>query len=106
VHQGGASIGRRSARQRRLAGFSRAYFLRRYGLLRTRAAPRVVVTEAAVVAADALLARDFQAFGGRLAGWRAAGDRVQRPHPPAEAIEESIGLLESLRLRRSAVSAS
>jgi N-acetylglucosaminyl-diphospho-decaprenol L-rhamnosyltransferase len=105
VHRGGASIGRRSARQRRLAGFSRAYFLRRYGLLRTRAAPRVVITEAAVVAADALLARDLQAFGGRLEGWRAAANRPRRSAPPGEAIEHSIGLLQSLRLRRSAVSA-
>jgi N-acetylglucosaminyl-diphospho-decaprenol L-rhamnosyltransferase len=105
VHRGGASIGRRSARQRRLAGFSRAYFLRRYGLLRTRAAPRVVITEAAVVAADVVLARDLQTFGGRLEGWRAAADRPRRPAPPGEAIEDSIGLLQSLRLRRSAVSA-
>jgi N-acetylglucosaminyl-diphospho-decaprenol L-rhamnosyltransferase len=105
VHRGGASIGRRSARQRRLAGFSRAYFLRRYGLLRTRAAPRVVITETAVVAADALVTRDLQAFGGRLEGWRAAGNRPRRPAPPGKAIEHSIGLLQSLRLRRSAVSA-
>jgi N-acetylglucosaminyl-diphospho-decaprenol L-rhamnosyltransferase len=105
VHRGGASIGRRSLRQRRLAGFSRAYFLRRYGLLRTRAAPRVVVTEAAVVAGDALLARDLQAFAGRLAGWRAASNRPRRSAPPPEAIEHAIGLLQSLRLRRSALSA-
>jgi N-acetylglucosaminyl-diphospho-decaprenol L-rhamnosyltransferase len=103
VHRGGASMGRRSARQRRLAGFSRAYFLRRYGLLRTRAAPRVVITEVAVGAADALLARDLQAFGGRLEGWRAAANRPRRAAPPAEAIEHSIGLLQSLRLRGRAV---
>ena len=104
VHRSGASIGRRSARQRRLAGFSRAYFLRRYGLLRTRVAPRVVITEAGVVAADALLARDLHALRGRLEGWRAAANRPRRPAPPGEAIEHSIGVLQSFRLRRSAVS--
>jgi N-acetylglucosaminyl-diphospho-decaprenol L-rhamnosyltransferase len=105
VHRGAASIGVRSARQRRQAGFSRAYFLRRYGLLRGRVAARVLVTEATVVTADGLLRRDLEALRGRLAGWRAAADRPRRPAPPAEAIDRSIGLGESLRLRRDAVSA-
>ena len=106
VHRGAASIGRRSARQRRQAGFSRAYFLRRYGLLRSTAAARVVLTEATVVTADGLLERDLEALRGRLAGWRAAADRPRHPGPPPEAIDRSIGLRESLRLRRSAISAT
>ena len=103
VHRGGASIGRRSASQRRQAGFSRAYFLRRYGLLRGRLAPRVLLTEVAVVTADALLERDFEALRGRLEGWRSAAVLPRRPPPPAEAIDDSIGLMQSLRLRRSAL---
>jgi N-acetylglucosaminyl-diphospho-decaprenol L-rhamnosyltransferase len=103
VHRGGASIGRRSARQRHQAGFSRAYFLRRYALLQSAAAPRVLFTEAAVVAGDALLTRDLQALRGRLAGWRAAANLPSRPRPPREAIDRTIGVLESLRLRRHAV---
>jgi GT2 family glycosyltransferase len=106
LHRGGASIGPRSARQRRQAGFSRAYFLRRYGLLRSTAAARVLLTEAVVVTADGLLERDLEALRGRLAGWRAAAYRPRRPAPPPEAIDRSIGLRESLRLRRSAVGAS
>jgi N-acetylglucosaminyl-diphospho-decaprenol L-rhamnosyltransferase len=105
VHRGAASIGPRSARQRRQAGFSRAYFLRRYGLLRSTAAARVLLTEATVVAGDAVLERDLEALRGRIAGWRAAANRPRTPAPPTEAIEHSIGLRESLRLRRSAVAA-
>jgi N-acetylglucosaminyl-diphospho-decaprenol L-rhamnosyltransferase len=105
VHRGAASIGPRSARQRRQAGFSRAYFLRRYGLLRSTAAARVLLTEATVVAGDAVLERDLEALRGRIAGWREAANRPRSPAPPTEAIERSIGLRESLRLRRSAVGA-
>jgi N-acetylglucosaminyl-diphospho-decaprenol L-rhamnosyltransferase len=105
VHRGAASIGPRSPRQRRQAGFSRAYFLRRYGLLRTTAAARVLVTEATVVAGDAVLEHDLQALRGRIAGWRAAANHPRKRPPPADAIEHSIGLRESLRLRRSAVRA-
>jgi N-acetylglucosaminyl-diphospho-decaprenol L-rhamnosyltransferase len=103
VHHGGASIGRRSAAQRRQSGFSRTYFMRRYGVLRTRAAPRALVTEAAVVVVDALLERDLAALRGRLAGWRAAADLPRRPAPPAAALDGSIGLRRSLALRRRAV---
>jgi N-acetylglucosaminyl-diphospho-decaprenol L-rhamnosyltransferase len=104
VHLGGASIGPRSPRQRRQAGFSRAYFLRRYGIMRSPAAARVVLTEAVVVAGDALLARDLEALRGRLEGWRAAAKLPRRPPPPREAVDRTIGLWESLRLRRRAVS--
>ena len=72
VHLGSSTYGRRSARQRRLAGFSRGYLLRRYGVLRSRAGARALLTEAAVVAADVALCRDVQALRGRVEGWRAA----------------------------------
>jgi len=53
VHIGGASVGVDSPIQRRLAGFARAFLLRRYGVLRTRHAPRALAIEALVVAAGA-----------------------------------------------------
>jgi N-acetylglucosaminyl-diphospho-decaprenol L-rhamnosyltransferase len=106
LHRGAATIGARSTRQRWQAGFSRAYFLRRYGVLRSKATARVLLTEATVVLADGLMERDLEALRGRLAGWRAARNRPRHPAPPLEAIDRSIGLLESLRLRRSAVGAS
>jgi N-acetylglucosaminyl-diphospho-decaprenol L-rhamnosyltransferase len=106
VHRVSASMGRRSAWQRRHAGFSRAYFIRRYGLLRSRVALRVLATEALVIVADALVARDLQALRGRLAGWSAARTLERRARPPADAIDGSISFQESLRLRRRALGAA
>ncbi len=106
VHLGSRTYGRRTAEQRRLAGFSRGYLLRRYGVLWGRAAPRALVTEAIVVAGDLALCHDVEALRGRLAGWRAARGLPRREWPPTEAIDSSIGLSRSLRMRRGAVTGS
>lgn len=103
VHLGSATYGRRSPAQRRLAGFSRGYLLRRYGVLRGRVAPRALLTEGVVVALDLLACRDLAALQGRLSGWRAARSCPPHAPPPAEAIDASIGLWRSLLLRRSAL---
>lgn len=103
VHLGSVTYGRRSPAQRRQAGFSRGYLLRRYGVLRRRAAPRALLTEALVVAADAAVCRDLQALRGRLEGWRAARGCERHAWPPEEAIDHSITLRESLALRRGAL---
>lgn len=100
IHRGSATFGHRSAEQRRKAGHGRAYLLRRYGVLRSRDAPRALLTEAIVVAGDLFLARDTAALSGRLAGWRSAAGRPRLARPPADAIDERIGLVDSLRLRR------
>jgi N-acetylglucosaminyl-diphospho-decaprenol L-rhamnosyltransferase len=100
IHLGSASYGRRSAVQRRHGGFARGYLLRRYGILRSRTAPRAVVTEALVVAADALVSRDLAALRGRLAGVRAAAAWPRHPAPPPVAIEPEISFRHSLALRR------
>lgn len=102
VHLGSATFGHRSAEQRWKSGFARGYLLRLYGVLNTRAAARTVATEAIVVAGDLLLSHDAAAMRGRLTGWRAAAGLPPRPLPPPAAIDHRIGLLESLRLRRSA----
>lgn len=103
VHLGSATFGRRSVEQRRLAGFSRGYLLRRYGVLQSRFALRALFTETLVVAGDALMTRDLAALRGRFAGWRAARGLDARSRPPAEAIDGGISLRESLELRRGAV---
>ncbi len=103
VHLSSSTYGRRSARQRRLAGFSRGYLLRRYGVLRSRAGARALLTETAVVAADLAICRDTQALRGRVQGWRAGRGRERYERPPDEAIDRSISLWRSLRLRRAAV---
>jgi N-acetylglucosaminyl-diphospho-decaprenol L-rhamnosyltransferase len=102
VHLGSSTFGHRSAQQRRLAGFSRGYLLRRYGVLRGTEAPRTLLTEATVILGDALLSRDLHALRGRLAGWRAAGGQPRHSRPPRDAIDGSISLLGSWRLRFAA----
>jgi GT2 family glycosyltransferase len=100
VHVGSASSGARSPWQRYQGGFARGYFLRRYGVLRSRAGPRAAVTEAIVVLGDALIfSHDLAALRGRIAGWRVGGRRPLHRWPPSEAIERRITFLESLRLR-------
>jgi GT2 family glycosyltransferase len=101
VHLGSATLGHRSTWQRYQGGFSRGYFLRRYGvLLHTRAGARALATEAVVVVGDAMISGDLKALRGRLAGWRAGGAIERWPLPPNEAIDHTIGFFESLRLRR------
>ncbi|MGO9956925.1 MAG: glycosyltransferase family 2 protein [Solirubrobacteraceae bacterium] len=106
VHLGSATFGHRSAAQRRRAGFARGYMVRRYRVLRSRAAARTLVTEAIVIAGDLALSRDAAALRGRLSGWRAAGGLPRRPSPPQAAIDGEITFLDSLRLRRAAYRAA
>jgi GT2 family glycosyltransferase len=101
VHLGSGTYGSLSARQRRLSGYSRGYLLRRYGVMRRRSAARALVTEALVVAADAVLARDLHSLAGRAAGWRAARGLPRRAWPPAAAIDSSIGFRRAMGLRRA-----
>jgi GT2 family glycosyltransferase len=100
IHLGSASFGRRSAWQRYHGGFARGYFLRRYGVLRTRRSVRALGTEALVMVGDAVLSRDLSAARGRIAGWRSARGLARRPLPPEQGVDESITFWESLQLRR------
>jgi GT2 family glycosyltransferase len=100
VHRGSASAVTRSAWQRYQGGFSRGYFLRRYGVLRRRTALRALATEAIAVVGDALIfSHDLAALHGRVAGWRAAGGLPRHRHPPDDAIDDDITFVKSLRLR-------
>jgi N-acetylglucosaminyl-diphospho-decaprenol L-rhamnosyltransferase len=100
VHLGSATHGHRSAWQRRHGGFGRGYMLRRYGVLRGRAAARALMTEAAVVLGDLAISHDLAALRGRVEGWRSAAGAPRRAQPPVEAMDESIGFRDSLALRR------
>jgi GT2 family glycosyltransferase len=99
VHINSATLGFRSTRQRRLAGFGRAYLLRRYRVLHRPVAPRTLATEALVAAADALLCRDLERLRGLVDGWRAARTQPALRWPPPDAIDHSISLRRSLALR-------
>jgi N-acetylglucosaminyl-diphospho-decaprenol L-rhamnosyltransferase len=106
VHMGSATMGLRSAWQRYQGGFARGYFLRRYGVLRSREAARTLATEALVVLGDAIVfSHDFAALRGRIAGWRAAAGRPRVTASP-DAIDRRITFLKSLSERLNVYSAS
>jgi N-acetylglucosaminyl-diphospho-decaprenol L-rhamnosyltransferase len=96
VHLGGASTGMDSPFQRELAGFARAFLLRRYGILRSRAAPRALAVEALVVGWGLVRHRTLVPLRARARGWRAAGRDGRRPLPSG-AVDPAIGLVESIR---------
>lgn len=101
IHLGSASAGHRSGWQRYQGGFSRGYFLRRHGVLRSRAAVRALATETLVAAGDAVVfSHDLTALRSRIAGWRAARGLPRSLRPVEVAFDLEIGFLESVRLRR------
>lgn len=95
VHLGGATVGPGSRRQRELAGFARGFILRRYGVLRTPAAPRALAIEALVVGWGLLAHRTAVPLSSRVRGWRAG--RGARLAVPPETIEPSISAREAFR---------
>ena len=95
VHLGGASFGVGSPLQRRLGGFARGFLLRRYGVLRSRAALRGLVVEALVIGWGLVRFRTAVPLTARIAGWRAAGRRRVRVDPAA--IDRSITFREAVR---------
>lgn len=98
THLGGASAGKESVRQRRLSGFARGYLLRKYGVLRSRWGLRALVVEGIVTGARLVLRRDAVSLAGRWEGWR-RGALAPRVRLPVEAVDETIGLRTSLKMR-------
>jgi GT2 family glycosyltransferase len=98
VHVRSATSGHRSRRARESGGWARGFLLRRWGVLRSRAAMRAICTEALVALGDVALSRDAVAGRSRLAGWKAAGG-LPRLRVPAGSIDPEIGFVESLRRR-------
>jgi N-acetylglucosaminyl-diphospho-decaprenol L-rhamnosyltransferase len=102
VHLGSATAGLRSPSQRYHGGFARGYLLRRYGVFRSAAAARALLTEVVTIAGDAVISRDLSALRGRAAGWRSARGLPRHATPPIDALDLDIGFAESIRLRRRA----
>ncbi|MGO9322594.1 MAG: glycosyltransferase [Solirubrobacteraceae bacterium] len=98
IHEGGATIGVGSPRQRELFGFARGFLLARYGVLRGRAAPRALIFEALVVGWGLARHRTLVPLRARLSGYRCAhGERLR---PPLDAVDATIGWRTALsRLR-------
>lgn len=100
VHLRSETSRHRSRRARESGGWARGFLLRRWGILRGRAAARALATELVVAVADLVLSRDTVAVRSRIRGWRAAG-HTPRANLPAGLVDPEIGFLESLRLRWS-----
>jgi N-acetylglucosaminyl-diphospho-decaprenol L-rhamnosyltransferase len=103
IHLGSATIGRRSRAQVEVAGASRAYMLRKYGVLGRglTAAAWALPLEAGVTVIETVAGRDLAAARGRLSGWRAAAG--QHARIPDEAVNRNLGLRDSLRRRLETV---
>jgi GT2 family glycosyltransferase len=102
IHLGSATIGHRSRRQVEIAGASRAYMLRKYGVLGhgLLTAGWAVAVEAGVTVMETVGGRDLAAPRGRVRGWRAAAGT--RQVLPEGAVNQELGFREGLR-RRAAV---
>ena len=99
LHAYSASLGPASGGKYARTGWSRAYMLRRYGVMRhPRLALRALATETALCAGQLLVDRTAQGIGGRLRGWRDAAGLEGRDPGGAPLLDAS--LREALRLRR------
>jgi N-acetylglucosaminyl-diphospho-decaprenol L-rhamnosyltransferase len=100
-HRYSATLGARNGQKYALTGWSRAYLLRRYGVMRSpAAATRTVLGETAICAGQIVLDGTARGALGRLRGWRSATGLDRRPLPD-EGLTE-LPLLSALarRLRR------
>lgn len=103
IHLGSATFGHRSRKQVEIAGASRAYMLRKYGVLGrglTTGAWALGV-EVGVTLIDTIAGRDLAAARGRLNGWHAAAGRHARI--PEGAVNPELGFREGLRRRLATV---
>jgi GT2 family glycosyltransferase len=99
VHLGSATFGLHSPRQVFHRGWSRAFLLRKYGLVRRpRIMARVIAGEATSVAWQLAATREVSGLRGRIAGWRAGREELEVPRG---AVNGRLGFWEALRRRRA-----
>lgn len=97
VHRVSATVGQGTRFQRETAGYARGYMLRKFGVLRSRAAARALATETVVSVVDSLVSRDLAGLRGRIDGWR--NSAAERSVDQTAGVDASIGFAESLRMR-------
>jgi GT2 family glycosyltransferase len=99
VHAYSASLGAGSGAKYERTGWSRAYMLRRYGVMsRPGDALRVLATEGALCAGQLLRDRTGAGLRGRLRGWRAAAGLERRDAGGAPL--RNLSARDALDLRR------
>jgi GT2 family glycosyltransferase len=101
THRYSATLGASSGAKYALTGWSRAYLLRRYGVMRSlNGAARTLVGEGAICAGQIALDRTARGALGRLKGWHEAGKLERRALPEEGLIDLSLGWGLRRRLRR------
>jgi GT2 family glycosyltransferase len=99
LHAYSASLGSASGEKFARTGWSRGYMLRRYGVSADpRLALRALACEGALCAGQLLLDHTTKGIGGRLRGWRDAGELERRDLDGAPLLD--ISAREALALRR------
>jgi len=101
THARSATLGSRSGAKYALTGWSRAYLLRRYGVMRDpRNALRTLACEGAICAGQLLLDRTAGGIAGRFRGWRAAAGLEPLPLPEVGLLEVPVRESLTRRVRR------
>lgn len=101
THRYSATLGAGSGRKYALTGWSRAYLLRRYAVMRNPArAARTLLCEAAICAGQIALDGTARGALGRVRGWREAAGLEQRSLPSEGLIEPPLLSALGQRLRR------
>ncbi len=99
LHAYSASLGAASGEKYARTGWSRAYMLRRYGVMsQPRLALRALACEAVLCAGQLAIDRTAKGISGRLSGWRDAAGLEHRDADGAPLLD--ISAREALRLRR------
>ena len=99
LHAYSATLGAGSGDKYERTGWSRAYMLRRYGVMSSpRLAARALACESALCAGQLLKDRTAKGIGGRLRGWRDAAGLERREAGSAPLLE--ISAREALARRR------
>lgn len=97
-HLSSATLGSRSGQKYELSGWSRAYMLRRYGVMSSpRRIARTVLCEMTMCAGQIILDRTARGAKGRIRGWQDAGALEKRALPNSQLAE--IPLLPALTRR-------
>jgi N-acetylglucosaminyl-diphospho-decaprenol L-rhamnosyltransferase len=81
THRHSSTLGPGSERKDYLAGYGRAYLLRKWSVLAPRRVPAVLVREVTLCAAQVAMDRNLGALRGRLRGFRVAARSEPYPEP-------------------------
>lgn len=99
THGHSSTLGPGSPQKNYLAGFGRAYVLRKWGVLAWRRLPGVMARELGVCVAQAIVDRNLAGVRGRVRGYLAA--RPTEPYPAHLLLSSGTGTVTALRRRAS-----